>query len=112
MYQSIPGLTIPRATPGDSHVPTAVGVGFSLNVLCPGSRAFDLKKFPTVSKEKCRKVQINWGQLEEQVFLYCFISIFAKTVNVCWIFDNRPISAILVILMKSQAIQGSFLLML
>ena len=31
MYQSIPSLTIPpRATPGDSHILVAPGVGFSL----------------------------------------------------------------------------------
>ena len=30
----------------------------------------------------------NWRQLEKQVFLCCFISIFAKAVNVFCIFDN------------------------
>ena len=29
IYQSIPGLTIPRATPEDSHALTAPGIGFS-----------------------------------------------------------------------------------
>ena len=33
MYQSIPSLTIPRATPGDSHILVAPRVGFSG---CPG----------------------------------------------------------------------------
>ena len=37
MYQSIPSLTIPpRATPGDSHVLVAPGVGFSLLCLARG----------------------------------------------------------------------------
>ena len=39
MYQSIPSLTIlsPRATPGDSHILVAPGVGFSLLCLARGS---------------------------------------------------------------------------
>ena len=38
MYQSIPGLTIlPQATPGDSHILVAPGVGFLLLCLARGS---------------------------------------------------------------------------
>ena len=37
MYQSIPSLTIPPATPGDSHILVAPGVGFSLLYLSWGS---------------------------------------------------------------------------
>ena len=38
MYQSIPTLTIaPWATPGDSHILVAPGVGFSLLCLVRGS---------------------------------------------------------------------------
>ena len=37
MYKSIPSLTIPRATPGDSHILVAPGVGFSLLCLARGS---------------------------------------------------------------------------
>ena len=37
MYQSIPSLTIPLATPGDSHILVAPGVGFSLLCLAQGS---------------------------------------------------------------------------
>ena len=38
MYQSIPNLTIPpRATPGDSHILVAPGIGFSLLCLARGS---------------------------------------------------------------------------
>ena len=37
MCQSIPSLTIPRVTPGDSHIPVAPGVGFSLLCLAWGS---------------------------------------------------------------------------
>ena len=46
--------------------------------------------------------QRNRKHLEKQVFLCCFISIFAKTVDVFCIFNNkyRPFSAILVILIK------------
>ena len=60
MYQSIPSLTTPRATPGDSHVPTAREVRFSPNFLCPGYRGFESEKFFTVlkEKEKCRNFSI------------------------------------------------------
>ena len=51
-------LTIPRATAGDSHVLTAPGVGFSHNFLWPGGWGFELKKFRTVLKEKCRNFSI------------------------------------------------------
>ena len=37
MYQSIPSLAIPRATPGDSSIVVAPGVGFSLLCLARGS---------------------------------------------------------------------------
>ena len=39
MHQSIPSLSIPlpRATPGDSHILIAPGVGFSLPCLARGS---------------------------------------------------------------------------
>ena len=45
MYQSIPILTIPppRATPGDSHIFVATGVGFSLLCLARGSASGGLK---------------------------------------------------------------------
>ena len=47
MYQSIPSLTIsPRATPGDSHILVAPGVGFSPPLLprgLPGGLPGDLK---------------------------------------------------------------------
>ena len=36
MYQSIPCLTTPRATPGGSHILVAPGVGFSLLCLARG----------------------------------------------------------------------------
>ena len=36
MYQSIPSLTIPPVTPGDSHILVAPGVGFSLLCLAQG----------------------------------------------------------------------------
>ena len=37
MYKSVPGLTIPPMTPGDSHIAVAPGVGFSLLCLARGS---------------------------------------------------------------------------
>ena len=50
MYQSIPSLTIPRATLGDSHVLTAQGSGFR-QLSLPGGRGFELEKFPTVLRK-------------------------------------------------------------
>ena len=74
-----------RVTPGNSQVVTASGVGFSPIFLCPRGWGFELGKFPTVLKkmqELLDLFQRNQGQLEKQVFLCCFISIFAKTVDV------------------------------
>ena len=88
MHQSIPSLTIPRANPGDSHVFTVPRVGFSPNFLCPEARGFESEKFSTVLKEKCRNFSICFEQFEKHVFLCCFISIFAKTVDVYSIFNN------------------------
>ena len=96
MYESIPSLTIlPRAIPGDSHVLTVPGVGFSPNFLCPagGVRGFEFEKFSTVRSERNMQelldlIQRNQRQLEKQVFLFCFISIFAKTLYVYCIFNN------------------------
>ena len=97
-YQSIPSLTIPLGNPGDSHIATARGVGFSPNFICPGEggRGFEIEKFSTVLKGKMQELlnlfQRNWRQLEKQVFLCCFIPIFAKTVDVFCILG--PFSAI------------------
>ena len=45
-------------------------------------------------------IQRNQRQLEKQVFLCCFILIFAKTVDVCCIFNNidhlRPFQSFLI----------------
>ena len=54
MYQSIPSLTIsPRATPEDSHVLVAPGVGFSLLCLARGSarRVSNQSKSPIILKK-------------------------------------------------------------
>ena len=79
MYQSIPSLTI---IPDDNR-------GFARSHFL-GVRDFESEKFSTVSKDKCRNfsIQRNWRQLEKQVFLCCFMSTFAKTVDVYCIFDN------------------------
>ena len=46
MYQTVPSLTVPQGDPGtNSHVPTARGVGFSPNFLCPGSWVLNWRKF-------------------------------------------------------------------
>ena len=42
----------PPDDPQDSHVPTARGVRFSPNFLCPEGRGFELEKFSTVLEEK------------------------------------------------------------
>ena len=47
-----------QTIPGDSLVFIAPGVGFSPNFLCPAGRGFQLEKFPTVLKEKCRNFTI------------------------------------------------------
>ena len=89
MYQLVPSLIIPWVTPGDSHVFTASGVAFSPNFFCPGGRGFKLEKFATVLKEKCRNFSICFKEI--QISLKnrcCFISIFAKTVDVYCIFNN------------------------
>ena len=69
-----------REAPKDSHVLTAQGVMFSPNFLFPGDRGSESEKFSTVLKEKCRNFSVcpYWRQLEKQVFLYNFITIFAK----------------------------------
>ena len=53
MYQSIPSLTIPRATPGDSHILIAPGVGFSLLCLARGSArgVLNQNKFSVILKK-------------------------------------------------------------
>ena len=59
MYQSIPSLTIPPATPGDSHVLTAREVGFSPNFLCPGGRGFESEKLSAVSQFRKKNAGIS-----------------------------------------------------
>ena len=43
-----------RATPGNSHVLSVPGVGFSPNYLCLEGGGFELEIFPTVFREKCK----------------------------------------------------------
>ena len=56
-YQSVPSLTIPRTTSGESHVLTARGIGFSPNSgeLRPGSRpsSFAYVKTASISVPSC-----------------------------------------------------------
>ena len=93
MYQSFSSLTIPRATPRDSQVITAQVVGFSPNLLCRGEGlGFWNGKISYSFERKMQDFSIffskNREQLEKQVFLCCFMSIFAKTVDVYCIFNN------------------------
>ena len=83
LHQSIPSLSIPPGDPrGFAHSQCPRGQVFA-QLSLPGGRGFELEKFYTVLKEKCRNFSICFketGQLEKQVFLCCFISdsIFAK----------------------------------
>ena len=95
MYQSIPSLTIlPSGDPrGFAHSHCPRGWVFSQFFPCPWGRDFESEKLFTALKEICRQelldlIQRNWRQLEKQVFLCCFISMFAKTVDVYCICNN------------------------
>ena len=83
---------IPRASPAIRTFSLPVWVSVSRNFLCPGDPAFELEKFTTVLKENCENFSICFkeigGGFLRQVFLCCFISIFAKTVDLCCIFNN------------------------
>ena len=75
MYQSIPSLT-------------PEGQVFA-QLSKPEDWGFELEKFSTqFGKEILNLFQRNWRQNEKQVFLCCFISIYAKTVDVYCIFNN------------------------
>ena len=47
----------PRQPRGFTHF-HGLGVGFSPNFLCPGGQGFELERFSTVLKEKCKNFQI------------------------------------------------------
>ena len=95
----------PPSTLGNSHIFTAPGVGLSPRFRCLRGRDFELEKFPTVLKEKCRNFSICFketgaGQLEKQAFLCCFRSIFEKSRMSTVSLIAQTILAILVILIK------------
>ena len=75
MCQSIPSLTIPRATPGDSQIPTAQGFGFSPNFLLPGGQALELEKFSAVLKEKCRNFSICFKETRGSMKSRCSCAV-------------------------------------
>ena len=77
MYQPIPNLTIPRATPGDSHVLTARGAG-----------VLNQRSFYSSERKMQDLLDLCQETPAEQVLLRCFISIFAKTVDVYCIFTR------------------------
>ena len=92
MYQSVPGLTIPPGDPrGFVHSHCPGGQVFA-QLSLPRGRGIEFKKFFTVLKENCRSFSICFketrGSLKKQVFLCCFIPIFAKAVDVYCIFNN------------------------
>ena len=97
MYQSIPSLTIARATARDSLVLTARRVGFSPNCLCSGGLGFELEKFRTVLKEKCRDFTICFEETRGSLKRRCSCAVSCKFLQKQWI---RPLSAIMVILIK------------
>ena len=89
MCQSIPSLTIlpPGYRRGFAHSHCPRGRVFSQLFLCLWGRDFESEKLFTVLKEICRQelldlFQRNWRQLQKQVFLCCFIPMFAKTVDI------------------------------
>ena len=105
MYQSIPSLTIlPLGDPRGfacSHctrgrvfteLSLARGSGFWIGEICYNSERN--------MQELLDLIQKSWRQLEKQVFLCCFILIFAKTVDVYCIFNNidhlRPFQSFLI----------------
>ena len=82
MYQSIPSLPIPLGDPqgfAHSHCP---GVGFSRNFLCSGGRGFELQKFSTVLKEKCKNSSIcfkeSGGSLKDMCSCVVSYQLFQK----------------------------------
>ena len=77
MYQPIRNLTIPRATPGDSHVLTARGAG-----------VLNQRSFYSSERKMQDLLDLCQETAAEQVLLRCFISIFAKTVDVYCIFTR------------------------
>ena len=90
----------PRATPGDSHVPTARGVRFLPNFLCLGGRGFELEKFSTVLKEKCRNFSICFketgGSLKSRCLCAVSYQFLQKRKSRCplYLWLHRPFSVI------------------
>ena len=71
MYQSILSLTIPRATPEDSHIPFAPGVGFSPPPpfsprVCPG--VLNQSKSSIILGKKARFLHLSLKQLSSSSF--------------------------------------------
>ena len=113
MYQSVPSLTTLPGDPGGSHVLTSRVSGFWQKFLFPGNRVFELEKFYTVLKEKCRNFLICFketgGSLKSRcscvvshqfshkqyisnvlAFQYCFHNFYLMFCGFfCWIFKNN-----------------------
>ena len=81
----------PQGDPLGFACPHYPGGRVSTNVLCPGS-GFRVREifysFERKMQELLNLFQRNRRQLEKQVFLCCFISMFVKTVDVYWIVNN------------------------
>ena len=87
MYRSIPSLTIPRATLGDSHILVAPGVGFSLLCLACGGlpqEVLDQRKSSIILK-KARFSQLSLKQMGSSSFHLLYIYIYMLEVSsVTW----------------------------
>ena len=88
----------------DHPVITAPGVGFSPNFLFSEGLDFESEKFPTVLKEKCSNLMDFSKKPGDSLKSRCSCAVsyqfFSKTEDVYCIFNNRPFSAISVILIK------------
>ena len=97
MYQSIPSLSIPPSPsppvdpPGIRTFSLPGGSGFRPTFFALGIGVLNLRNFLQFWKKSAGTFHLfrrDREQLEKQVFLFCFISIFAKTVDVYCIFNN------------------------
>ena len=93
MYQSIPSLTIPRASPqgfARSHYPE--GRLFAQLSFCSGDQGFELEKFSTVPKEKFGNFSIcfkeSGGSLKSRCSCAVSYQFLQKHIDVYCIFDN------------------------
>ena len=75
MYQSIPNLTIPRATPGIRTISLPRGRDYRPTFFAREGRNFELEKFPTDLKDKCRNFSICFKETGESWKSKCFCAV-------------------------------------